>query len=426
MNVLLKILQIIIKVLLPKKISEYILIRSKKTKDIFTSSKELQLFFYIMFLPFDIFFSFFFALCKVVLLWLVPSVVYGNLKYATKQFYNDICKNGKSVKIALIRIKLFFELIILGREKLVSFGEKNPDKVFFVIRPYYFLEKNELATSVSNLLFHYYRNLQHLSYAMEQGWIPVVDWENYGPLPHQEGFAIHGTKNSWEYYWEQPSKYSLKEVYESKNVILSIRNTRDYGYIPSASIKPPFNSYIKNLIRTCPKYNNKITFNKYTNKFIDDWQEKLFPKGEKILGVSIRGASYGVKNVSGHPKQPNIDELITTIRNILNDWKMNKIFFACESQSVVDKIKEEFGKQVIILPRLRYVHIPGEIIEGEVYNPLYEEGHKYYSNLEYLTEMVLLSRCDSLLAGMSSGIRMVAIWNGGKFENIKIFEKGLW
>lgn len=84
------------------------------------------------------------------------------------------------------------------------------------------------------------------------------------------------------------------------------------------------------------------------------------------------------------------------------------------------------GEKVLVLPRLRYSVSPkrGDVEKG--LDPLYLPGRKYQTNLDYVTEMVLLSRCNSLLAAMSSGVRCALIWNNNQYENIRIFENGLW
>lgn len=426
MNIIKKFFEIIFILFFSNKMNLIINNRIKRCKNVIYSYKEVKFIFQILLLPINAIVNISICFFKIVAIWILPTSIYYNIKYLLKQFYSDVCIKKLGLTIALKRGYLFLKLIILGRERKVSFGSKNKDKIFFVIRPYFYMEKNELATSLSNLLFHYYRNLQHLSYAIENNWIPVIDWENYGPFPHQEDYPINGTTNCWEYYWNQPSEYTLKEVYESKNVILSIRNTREYGFIPSASITSPFKKYVEQLIQKCPKYDSYISTNNFTTKYINKWENELFPKNKKILGVSIRGASYRLKNVPGHPKQPTVEELIRIIQEKFNEWEMDYIFLACEAQDVINEVKEVFAEKLIVLPRLRYTKIPGEIYDGKLYNPLYEDGNKFQSNLDYLTEMVLLSKCNSLIAGMSGGVRMAVIWNAGKYKNIKIFDKGLW
>ena len=41
------------------------------------------------------------------------------------------------------------------------------------------------------------------------------------PSAYSENKKIFGTMNSWEYYFEQLTDYSLDEVYKSKNVIMT-------------------------------------------------------------------------------------------------------------------------------------------------------------------------------------------------------------
>ena len=74
------------------------------------------------------------------------------------------------------------------------FGELNPDKTFFVIR---------LAPPATGFLANYNYVLGYMKYAFDKGWIPVVDMENYASLYQEEG-PVNGTRNVWEYFFEQP------------------------------------------------------------------------------------------------------------------------------------------------------------------------------------------------------------------------------
>ena len=105
----------------------------------------------------------------------------------------------------------------------------------------------------------------------------------------------------------------------------------------------------------------------------------------------------------------------------MEEWNADYIFFCCEMTEKVEKMKEAFGDKLITLPRKRYEKLPTSDD-----NPLYVEGQRYQTNLDYLTEMVLLSRCDCLLAGMSGGVRMAIIWNAGRYRKIHIFENNMW
>ena len=79
-------------------------------------------------------------------------------------------------------------------EQKKSFGNKNPDKTFFVIRLY---------PPAAGFLADYNYVLGYMKYAYDNGWIPVVDMQNYQTL-YNEDHPIHGTTNVWEYFFEQP------------------------------------------------------------------------------------------------------------------------------------------------------------------------------------------------------------------------------
>ncbi len=411
-------------VILPRSERKHIQRRLNETKLAFTSCMELRIFWIlckVILFPITLTLSLLWALLKVIAIWVLPDNFYFDLRYALKYFIDDISKRHLGFKLSTKRLKLSLKLFIYGREKWVSFGDKNPDKTFFVLRPYYYMEQNEFMTSASNLLFHYYRNLQHLSYAIQNGWIPVVDWQNYGPFAHGEDYPINGTTNCWEYFWNQPSEYTLEEVYQSKNVILSSRNSVDYGLMPSNAITPPFKNYAQGLAELCPKYDSLITLNDFTKEYIDRQQAQLFSSDERVLGISVRGVSYGIKNLANHPKQPKIEALMKRIDKVLEEWKIDKIYFACELDTLVQIMKDKYGEKLVSLPRLRY-----NVQPTAEDNPLYVPGQRYQTNLDYLTEMVLLSRCTCLMGGMSSGLRAAIIWNAGVYEQIDIFDNGMY
>ena len=62
-------------------------------------------------------------------------------------------------------------------EQKKSFGNKNPDKTFFVIRLY---------PPAAGFLADYNYVLGYMKYAYDNGWIPVVDMQNYQTLYNEE------------------------------------------------------------------------------------------------------------------------------------------------------------------------------------------------------------------------------------------------
>ena len=96
------------------------------------------------------------------------------------------------------------------RERRVSYGKENPDKTFYVIRR---------ASCKVGLFSHVMTNMGLVKYALDRGYIPVIDMQNTKNTylePDQVGKV-----NAWEFYFEQPCGYSLRDIKKSKNVILS-------------------------------------------------------------------------------------------------------------------------------------------------------------------------------------------------------------
>ena len=91
-----------------------------------------------------------------------------------------------------------------------SFGELNEDKIFYVI-------KRSPGTGLfSNVTFV----LNHLKICEKNNFIPVIDMDNFKTI-YNEKKKIKNTNNAWEYYFEKLNKFSLEEVYKSKNVLIT-------------------------------------------------------------------------------------------------------------------------------------------------------------------------------------------------------------
>ena len=87
------------------------------------------------------------------------------------------------------------------RERIISKGSEHPDKTFYLIS--YDYDTQGLFAIVKSVL-------SHVMYALDKGWIPVVDLKNYKCQYQQEG------ENAWELFFEQPEGYSLEDIKKSK------------------------------------------------------------------------------------------------------------------------------------------------------------------------------------------------------------------
>lgn len=306
----------------------------------------------------------------------------------------------------------------ITREKKKSFGKFNPDKIFYVIRSIDYKNKFYIGP-VNNLLANYFYVLSHLRYAQINGWIPIIDMLNY-PVYNSLPYPVNGTMNAWEYFWQQPNKYSLDEVYQSKNVILSKQNwfsQYDMGYEPSHYED---SELIKNFFQLAAT----VPLNSKVENIINQKSKEMLKNKKNILGIAFRFGGHSKKHFAktiGHPVQPDIDEMIKLAKIYLDKWGMQYIFLTSDTEEAAQEFKKIFKDKLIILKRERF----SELLKKGETNNLYSQENLYKTSLNYLTEMTLLSRCDCLIGSINSGLRYAVIQNNCKYKNVKILNYGL-
>ena len=174
-----------------------------------------------------------------------------------------------------------------------SFGDKNPDKTFYVIRV-------NFGGGIFSILLYV---LHQIKIAKNLDAIPIIDMENF-PTKYNQLNKIKKTSNSWLYYFNEFSEYNLHEIYESKSVII---NTGVPTHeMPKSWKDDPeiFNLYFK-------KY---IKLNKEFIRMSNIFAKKYFTD-KKVLGVHFRGK--GMYNTTNHPFPPTPGQMIRKVDEYL-------------------------------------------------------------------------------------------------------------
>jgi hypothetical protein len=307
--------------------------------------------------------------------------------------------------IYLVLTQKYADKKLIGAKK--SFGNENPDKTFFVIR----LNNPNLGLfAIHNCVLGYLR-ISDIN-----GYIPVVDLKNYknGYLENEE----IGLINAWEYYFEQTSNFSLDEVYRSKNVIFSS------GISPREASPPIMHNLLKfqrkshyylNLAKKHLKIKNNI------QQIIDRECHKLI-NGKKIIGVVSRGSD--MLNLKGHAIQLDVETLIVKTKQKLMDWNCDYVFLATEEERIVEIFRKHFDMRLIINESFRVKNFDKYI--PLVYISSHRENDKYHKGLEYLTTVVILSRCNCLIGSLIGSTVGALGMNQGKYENTCIYDLGVY
>ena len=287
-----------------------------------------------------------------------------------KIIYNIFIKKFINKKIQFqigdLRLNKDFDKINkISKNKVIklSFGDKNPNKNFFVIK------RSPGAGFFSNLLYV----LKSLEYAEKKNFIPVVDMQNF-KNKYSEKKNLNNIKNYWEVCFYKFNKYKLEEVYNSKNVFFSNNNIKitldDYKRL---KIRELYLKYIKVKKNILLSYKNIIK-----NKF----------KKYKIVGFHLRGTDQ--KYSPGHAFPFSIYKAISIIDYNLNVLKFDKIFLITDEKNYFDKIKSKFGEKIIFYNSFR-ANNPRE------FNNSRRKHHRNKLGIESLVEALVLSKCHKLI-----------------------------
>ena len=252
--------------------------------------------------------------------------------------------------------------------------------------------------------------------ALENGWLPVVDMQNYpnAYLPPEK----LGKENSWEYFFEQPLRIGLNQAYSGENIILC----------PESGIPIPNDSMplLENRdgILTEWRMLLKLGLLKIKPAIMADIMEvrkKLFAPNDRVLGVLLRGTDYVTRRLHNHPIPPPLEYSASIVVTKLQEWKCNKIFLATEDKGIVQAFKNIFRDMCVTFDR-EYVDykVPGQAV-GLV--RIDRPNDHFIQGKDYLTQMVLLSTCNDFVAARCSGTVGVMLM-AEHFEHTYFFNLG--
>lgn len=263
-----------------------------------------------------------------------------------------------------------FDLESISNFKYKSFGDKNPDKMFFVIW------RECLGAGMFSNLNHV---LVFLLLLENTPFIPIVDFKNFKTL-YNENQPINGTENSWEYYFKQVSKYSLDEIYQSKNVFFCD------GKFPQGACLPKFDlDYYYSKMKELFKPQDYIL--ELVKKFDKEFENK------RVLGVHFRGQAMNISRNHGYG--PTVEQMFKNTDEIIEKFNIDKIFLSTEDQGYLEAYVKRYGDKVFYADTYRTKF-------ENAYNIRPRENHMYLMGLEVLLDTILLMKCNGMLYGNSS------------------------
>lgn len=292
-------------------------------------------------------------------------------------------------------------------EHKARYGKENQDKTFYVIR------RRDLYCGLFSLFL---TNLVRIDEAVKKGYIPVVDMQNDFNIYLAEDKI--GKENAWEYFFKQPAGYSLKDISNSRNVIIgsgAVPVMFPYLDVKFLMGETGELQYWRNLTR---KY---IVLSDKAKQFIDDEYDRLFDKGDKVLGVKCRGTDYAKGKPKNHPIQPTPIQAVEKAEEIFREQNCTRVFLATEDAEFYEIFAEHFGNK-LITNKTSYMEYKGGSTGKEEYE---QEDGGFKAGMEYLTTTMLLARCDCLCAGCVSATVGALLLTEG-YEYTYLFDLGIY
>ena len=269
-------------------------------------------------------------------------------------------------------------------DRKIKAGKRNKDKRFFVIA------SSDPMQGWGNILLRIWGGV---AYANNHQMIPVVDMQNIKNQYLSE--KLIRKHNSWEDFFEPLNKYSLDEVYDSQDVVLSGIDTHITG-------KLEVNSTV---------YKQDIA-HQLQMVYIE-----LFPTDGKVLGVIYRGTDYN--RAYRHTASGDLDLYIKYIKKYMSQIRYDYIFLATEVEDATIRFKKEFGNQVFWVEQKRYTASERRWLYSIHFD---RENDEFKKGLEYITVLDLLSKCNAIVGTNTGTVRAAIALNQEKYEYVNIIE----
>jgi hypothetical protein len=271
---------------------------------------------------------------------------------------------------------------------LYSFGKKNPKKIFYIIK------RTPGAGLFSNVIYV----LNHILIAKNHNFIPFVDMENFKTI-YNEKKKINNTLNSWEYYFHKTSKYSIKDIYKSKKVIISHNNTF-YKNFSHKIVDNKISIIADNLLKIKKEY--IFSANTFVSKYF----------GKKTLGIHYRGTSY--KTSAKHPFPATKNQIVNACYELIKKYKYDKIFLCTEDKLIFDELIDKFND------RICFIKDSYRSYYDDAFKKYPRSNHRFRLGKEILIETIILSKCDGFLYADSNVSKVVKYLD--KKKSIKYFK----
>lgn len=239
-----------------------------------------------------------------------------------------------------------------------------------------------------------------LSYCNKENLIPIVDWSN----PIVEYFDDEMGPNPFDYYFIQPLSIdeALKLNYEYC--------PEHYENYPPSGLKiSRYPDIVSDLHCSINKF---LKIKPYISTSLNNEIES-----HKTIGVHCRRSDMG----RHHPEYElikNTEDFFSKTMNIFYKYGFEKIYLATEEIEIFEYFKSRVPEILLYQECFR-------INKNDDHRTINDnrKNHRYLMGKEVLIDSLNLSKCESLICGISGVSYGAIFFNGNKYSDVYYFDE---
>lgn len=296
------------------------------------------------------------------------------------------------------------------REK--HYGIFNRDKTIYYI--------NETDCNLGFFAMYRYW-IEYLYFTHMCGYTPVIHVGS--EFAYSENKALLGTRNPFEYYFQQPAAVKVKEAMHSNKVIFSNVVHRQMVELILTGKRSHYDCNVRYLRLMGEIVQKYLKFNQVTQAYIDDGLKRLEIENKKTLGVHIRGTDFK-KKYDNHPVFVTEAEMFQPIEELFEKKQYQQIFVATDEQQILESFKKRYGDKMLYYSDV----MRSNDRKSVAFHASSRVNHKYKLGLEVIRDMYTLSKCDGFVAGISQVAvcaRINKLSRKEKYQDLIIIDKGI-
>lgn len=264
------------------------------------------------------------------------------------------------------------------------------------------------------LASHIITNLGQIIAAIHNGYLPVIDTV-YADNMFTELSRTYSS-NAWELYFKQPFAISLADIAVDEEVsVLDGIPSFMPNYNMDCLMNPGLITFWREIAQ---KY---LIFSPELEQSIAQCLNHLpFDSDRRILGVLCRGTDYTNLRPYNHPVQPSPEMVLEKSQKYMEKYQCEYCYLATEDRGILQLFRSVLKEQLLTTQEIYYSSDLGEIINQFNSTQAIDLHRK---NAEYLTALVLLSKCQYFIGGRTSGTIVSLLLSDG-FEKTHIWDLG--